>query len=205
MATTTAHGLLTLSSEIKNNPINVDPIKGQNYDCHTISSFHPQCTFFQEIWEWNWIKVLIIQSLPLGVPDERLKLRVTIDQKFRENIRLSQAVSVCQSQLTPPAKVPSSPTCSSVKVSVVSAGYDTIIKTQLVIHVGEKMQRVICKDGRVLNFSYEPQELTHYLLLSIQYSLILIRVAPNNPGQVWRIQFKFLVQRKGKKITKSRI
>jgi len=54
-----------------------------------------------------------VQSLPLGVPDERLKLRVTIDQKFRENIRLSQAVSVCQSQLTPPAKVPSSPTCSS--------------------------------------------------------------------------------------------
>ena len=51
--------------------------------------------------------------MPLGVPDERLKLRVTIDQKFRENIRLSQAVSVCQSQLTPPAKVPSSPTCSS--------------------------------------------------------------------------------------------
>jgi hypothetical protein len=30
-------------------------------------------------------------------------------------------------------------------VSVVSAGYDTIIKTQLVIHVGEKMLRVICK------------------------------------------------------------
>ena len=55
----------------------------------------------------------LCQSLPMGVPDERLKLRVTIDQKFRENIRLSQAVSVCQSQLTPPAKVPSSPTCSS--------------------------------------------------------------------------------------------
>ncbi len=28
---------------------------------------------------------------------------------------------------------------------MVSAGYDTIIKTQLVIHVGEKMLRVICK------------------------------------------------------------
>lgn len=54
-----------------------------------------------------------VQSLPMGVPDERLKLRVTIDQKFRENIRLSQAVAVCGSQLTPPAKVPSSPTCSS--------------------------------------------------------------------------------------------
>jgi len=57
-----------------------------------------------------------VQSLPLGVPDDRLKLRVTIDQKFRDNVRRSQGVTVCQSQLTPPAKflkVPSSPTCSS--------------------------------------------------------------------------------------------
>merc|ERR1719320_1903540 len=61
----------------------------------------------------------------------------------------------------------SSPTCSSVKVSVVSAGYDTIIKTQLVIHVGEKKLRVICKDGRVLNFSYEPQELRDFILCQI--------------------------------------
>lgn len=61
----------------------------------------------------------------------------------------------------------SSPTCSSVKVSVVSAGYDTIIKTQLVIHVGEKMLRVICKDGRVLHFSYEPQELRDFILCQI--------------------------------------
>ena len=61
----------------------------------------------------------------------------------------------------------SSPTCSSVKVSIVSGGYDTIIKTQLVIHVGEKMLRVICKDGRVLNFSYEPQELRDFILCQI--------------------------------------
>jgi len=54
-----------------------------------------------------------VQSLPLGVPDDRLKLRVTIDQKFRDNVRRSQGITVCQSQLTPPAKVPSSPTCSS--------------------------------------------------------------------------------------------
>ena len=40
MATTTGHGLLTLSSEIKNNPINVDPIKGQNYDCHAVLFIH---------------------------------------------------------------------------------------------------------------------------------------------------------------------
>lgn len=61
----------------------------------------------------------------------------------------------------------SSPTCSSVKVSIVSSGYDTIIKTQLVIHVGEKMLRVICKDGRVLLFSYEPQELRDFILCQI--------------------------------------
>lgn len=48
-----------------------------------------------------------------------------------------------------------------------SAGYDTINKTQLVIHVGEKMQRVICKDGRVLNFSYEPQELRDFILCQL--------------------------------------
>ena len=52
-------------------------------------------------------------------------------------------------------------------MSIVSAGYDTIIKTQLVIHVGEKMQRVICKDGRVLNFSYEPQELRDFILCQL--------------------------------------
>ena len=50
---------------------------------------------------------------------------------------------------------------------MVSAGYDTIIKTQLVIHVGEKMLRVICKDGRVLVFSYEPQELRDFILCQI--------------------------------------
>jgi len=54
-----------------------------------------------------------VQSLPTGVPDDRLKLRVTIDQKFRDGVRRSQGVTICPQQLTPPAKVPSSPTCSS--------------------------------------------------------------------------------------------
>lgn len=54
-----------------------------------------------------------VQSLPTGVPEDRLKLRVTIDQKFREGIRKSQGITICPQQLTPPAKVPSSPTCSS--------------------------------------------------------------------------------------------
>ena len=36
-----------------------------------------------------------------------------MDPKFRENIRLSAGLTSNSSQLTPPAKVPSSPTCSS--------------------------------------------------------------------------------------------
>ena len=67
---------------------------------------------------------LPFQSLPTGVPDDRLKLRVTIDQKYQQvpidlqrekqplvsNGNLSaqsrrQGVSICPQQLTPPAKV----------------------------------------------------------------------------------------------------
>ena len=51
MTTTTGHALLTLSSKIKNNPITVDPIKGQNYDCHAVLFIHSGhfCRFFQKI------------------------------------------------------------------------------------------------------------------------------------------------------------
>jgi mediator of RNA polymerase II transcription subunit 17 len=52
-------------------------------------------------------------------------------------------------------------------VSIVTAGYDTILRTQLVIHVGEKQLRVVCKDGRVLHFSHEPQELRDFILCQI--------------------------------------
>ncbi|XP_041358324.1 transcription factor SOX-4-like [Gigantopelta aegis] len=40
----------------------------------------------------------------------RLKLKLTIDRKFKESIKASKQVPVSNSQLTPPAKVPSSPT-----------------------------------------------------------------------------------------------
>lgn len=56
-----------------------------------------------------------VQCLPTGVPDDRLKLRVTVagmEQKFRE-MRKGHGLGPCPQQLTPPAKVPSSPTCSS--------------------------------------------------------------------------------------------
>ena len=48
-----------------------------------------------------------------------------------------------------------------------TAGYDSILRTQLVIHVGEKQLTVVCKDGRVLHFSHEPQELRDFILCQI--------------------------------------
>jgi len=43
----------------------------------------------------------------------RLKLKLTIDKKFRDTIKASKYVPVSASQLTPPAKVPSSPSADS--------------------------------------------------------------------------------------------
>ncbi|XP_013784547.1 mediator of RNA polymerase II transcription subunit 17-like [Limulus polyphemus] len=59
----------------------------------------------------------------------------------------------------------SSPTCSSVKINIMTHGYETIYRTPLVIHVERKTLKAVCRDGRVMNLSYEPQELT-YLLMS---------------------------------------
>ena len=53
------------------------------------------------------------------------------------------------------------------QVSIVTAGYDSVLRTQLVIHVGEKQLTVVCKDGKVLHFSHEPQELRDFILCQI--------------------------------------
>jgi len=61
----------------------------------------------------------------------------------------------------------SSPTRTSVKVSIITSGYDTIQRTQLVIHIYTKKLTFVCKDGRVLHFSHEPQELRDFILCQI--------------------------------------
>jgi len=47
-------------------------------------------------------------ALQAGAPN-RLKLKLTIDKKFKDSIKASRNVPMSASQLTPPAKVPSSP------------------------------------------------------------------------------------------------
>ncbi len=62
----------------------------------------------------------------------------------------------------------SSPTRTSVKVTIFTSGFDTILRTQLAIHVEERRLTVVCKEkGRVLHFSHEPQELRDFVLCQV--------------------------------------
>lgn len=55
------------------------------------------------------VKVTQSSSANLTNAANRLKLKLTIDKKFKDSIKASRAVPMSMSQLTPPAKVPSSP------------------------------------------------------------------------------------------------
>lgn len=60
-----------------------------------------------------------------------------------------------------------SPTLSCVKIIISTHGYDTLHRTALIVHVKEKTLKCICRDGRVLHMSYEPQELRDLILCQI--------------------------------------
>lgn len=45
--------------------------------------------------------------------------------------------------------------------------YDAACRTSLVIHVKERSLKCICRDGRVMHMSYEPQELRDLILCQI--------------------------------------
>lgn len=55
------------------------------------------------------VKVTHSSNANLTNAANRLKLKLTIDKKFKDSIKASRAVPMSMSQLTPPAKVPSSP------------------------------------------------------------------------------------------------
>lgn len=61
----------------------------------------------------------------------------------------------------------SSPTHNSVKINIVSHGYETICRTPLVIQIEEQNLKAICRDGRVIQLSYEPQELRSLLMCQV--------------------------------------
>lgn len=60
-----------------------------------------------------------------------------------------------------------SPTQSCARISIFSHGYDTILRSLLVVHVGEKSLNCVCRDGRVMHMSYEPQELRDLIFCQV--------------------------------------
>ncbi|XP_075225487.1 mediator complex subunit 17 [Lycorma delicatula] len=60
-----------------------------------------------------------------------------------------------------------SPTQSCVKINIVTHGYDAVCRTSLIVHVGEKSLKCVCRDGRVMHMSYEPQELRDLIFCQI--------------------------------------
>lgn len=60
-----------------------------------------------------------------------------------------------------------SPTQSCVKINILTHGYDAVCRTSLVVHVGEKSLKCVCRDGRVMHMSYEPQELRDLIFCQI--------------------------------------
>lgn len=59
------------------------------------------------------VKVAHSPSALSDAATNRLKLKLTIDKKFKDSIKASKHVPMSMSQLTPPAKVPSSPSMES--------------------------------------------------------------------------------------------
>ncbi|KAI4497962.1 hypothetical protein M0802_006786 [Mischocyttarus mexicanus] len=60
-----------------------------------------------------------------------------------------------------------SPTQSCVKINILTHGYDSLYRTSLIVHVGEKSLKCVCRDGRVMHMSYEPQELRDLIFCQI--------------------------------------
>ncbi|KAJ3659122.1 hypothetical protein Zmor_010828 [Zophobas morio] len=76
-----------------------------------------------------------------------------------------------------------SPTQSCVKINISTHGYDALCRTPLVIHVGEKSLKCICRDGKVMHMSYEPQELRDLIFCHInQHQILAVQALAKTMG-----------------------
>ncbi|KAF2904481.1 hypothetical protein ILUMI_01697 [Ignelater luminosus] len=76
-----------------------------------------------------------------------------------------------------------SPTQSCVKINISTHGYDAVCRTPLVIHVGEKSLKCICRDGKVMHMSYEPQELRDLIFCHInQHQILAVQALAKTMG-----------------------
>ncbi|XP_042219140.1 mediator of RNA polymerase II transcription subunit 17-like isoform X2 [Homarus americanus] len=76
-----------------------------------------------------------------------------------------------------------SPTQSCVKINIVTQGYDTVLRTKLVIHIFERTLKCICRDGKIMTMSFEPQELRNLILCQIsQHNMAALQVLAKYTG-----------------------
>lgn len=69
-----------------------------------------------------------------------------------------------------------SPTQSCVKINILTHGYDSVCRTSMVVHVGEKSLKCVCRDGRVMHMSYEPQELRDLIFCQVSRFYFFINI-----------------------------
>ena len=80
-----------------------------------------------------------------------------------------------------------SPTQTSVRITIMTHGYDQLTKTSMILHVYEKSLKCICKDGRVMHMSYEPQELRDLIFCQVGF---IISIKKKNNKSLFRV-FEF--------------
>jgi mediator of RNA polymerase II transcription subunit 17 len=64
-----------------------------------------------------------------------------------------------------------SPMQSCVKINIIAHGYDTVCRTSLLLHVADKSLKCITRDGRVVQMSYEMQELRDFMYCQVFFSI----------------------------------
>lgn len=79
-----------------------------------------------------------------------------------------------------------SPMKSSVKVNIISLGYESLHRTPLVLHIGSTCVKAICRDGRIFNMSYESQELRSLIQTQVsQHQVYVVQALAKMMG--WKV------------------
>nr|CAD7200656.1 unnamed protein product [Timema douglasi] len=109
---------------------------------------------------------------PFPHPQTLLEQIIQQAQHFFMRLRTEYVLDTIAKEVKDPLIVShwnalNSPTQSCVKINIMTHGYDTVCRTSLVVHVGEKSLKCVCRDGRVMHMSYEPQELRDLIFCQI--------------------------------------
>lgn len=100
----------------------------------------------------------------------------------------SLAIEVQDPLIVPCWNYLNSPTETSVRIDLYSFNYEALngCRTSVMLHIGTRTVKAILRDGRVMNLSFESQELRHFLLnLIAQHQLLAVQTLAKATG--WRV------------------